>query len=429
MICAKSQHPAPPVEPAKEEEKNPFISEGYVSTSKGGNAVPIRILRDTGAAQSLLVEGILPLSEATATGTHVLIQGVELGIVSVPMHTIYLNSDLVSREVVVGLRPTLPMEGVSLILGNDLAGERVIPDLQVVTEQEVIKKVDGDMEATSHIFPACAVTRAMAKEMNKTESEDLLVNLADTFMSHCEGENITESMSHLTPPKDQETDFVISERDKLIEEQMNDPDVARLAQEAVDDDDELGISPECFFKQSGVLMRKWRPRDVPATDTWRTLYQIVVPQSKRQDVLSMAHETPLAGHLGVNKTYQRVLNHFYWRKLRQDVVEFCRSCHVCQLVGKPNQKIQQAPLIPIPAFEVPFSRVIIDCVGPLPKTRTGNKYLLTIMCSSTRFPEAVPLRNIKAPMIVKSLIKFFTLVGLPRCVQSDQGSNFMSGLM
>ena len=207
-------------------------------------------------------------------------------------------------------------------------------------------------------------------------------------------------MSHLTPPKDQETDPVISERDKLIEEQMNDPEVARLAQEAVDGDDELGVTPECFFKQSGVLMRKWRPRDVPATDTWRSLYQIVVPQSKRQDVLSMAHETPLAGHLGINKTYQRVLNHFYWPKLCRDVVEFCRSCYVCQLVGKPNQKIQRAPLIPIPAFEEPFSRVIIDCVGPLPKTRSGNKYLLTIMCASTHFPEAVPLRNIKVPMIV-----------------------------
>ena len=69
--------------------------------------MPIRILRDTGATQSLLVEGILPLSGVTATRTHVLIQGVELGIVSVPMHTIYLKSDLVSGAVVVGLRPTL----------------------------------------------------------------------------------------------------------------------------------------------------------------------------------------------------------------------------------------------------------------------------------------------------------------------------------
>ena len=50
------------------------------------------------------------------------------------------------------------------------------------------------------------------------------------------------------------------------------------------------------------------------------------------------------------------------------------------------------------------------------------------MCVSTRFPEAIPLRNIKAKTIVHALTKFFTLVGLPKSIQSDQGSNFMSGL-
>ena len=38
------------------------------------------------------------------------------------------------------------------------------------------------------------------------------------------------------------------------------------------------------------------------------------------------------------------------------------------MVGKPNQKIPRAPLQPITAFEEPFSRVLIDCVGPLPKS-------------------------------------------------------------
>ena len=71
---------------------------------------------------------------------------------------------------------------------------------------------------------------------------------------------------------------------------------------------------------------------------------------------------------------------------------------------------------------------MVDCVGPLPKTREGNQYLLTILCTFTRFPEAVPLRNIRTPKIVKALIKFFTLFGLPCFVQSDQGSNFMSGI-
>jgi len=60
--------------------------------------------------------------------------------------------------------------------------------------------------------------------------------------------------------------------------------------------------------------------------------------------------------------------------------------------------------------------------------RDGNRYLLTIMCASTRFPEEISLRTIKAPKIVRALIKFFTLVGLPKSVQSDQGSNFMSHL-
>ena len=50
------------------------------------------------------------------------------------------------------------------------------------------------------------------------------------------------------------------------------------------------------------------------------------------------------------------------------------------------------------------------------------------MCSSTRFPEAIPLRNIKAKIIVEHLVKFFTFVGLPKAIQSDLGSNFTSNI-
>ena len=64
----------------------------------------------------------------------------------------------------------------------------------------------------------------------------------------------------------------------------------------------------------------------------------------------------------------------------------------------------------------------------MPKIKYRNEYLLTIMCAPTRFPEAIPLRIIKRRIIVKALVKFFTFVGLPKSVQSDQGSNFMSGI-
>jgi hypothetical protein len=58
--------------------------------------------------------------------------------------------------------------------------------------------------------------------------------------------------------------------------------------------------------------------------------------------------------------------------------------------------------------------------------RSGNEYILTIMCASTGFPKALPLRNIKTKNIVNALVKFFSFVNLPKYVQSDQGSNVMS---
>ena len=97
-------------------------------------------------------------------------------------------------------------------------------------------------------------------------------------------------------------------------------------------------------------------------------------------------------------------------------------------MGKPNQTIPVAPLNPPPVLEEPFSKVMIDCVGPLPKTKKGNEYLLTIMDVSTRFPEAVPLRSIKTKPVVEALMQFFSRVGLPKEIQHDRGTNFTSNM-
>jgi len=86
-----------------------------------------------------------------------------------------------------------------------------------------------------------------------------------------------------------------------------------------------------------------------------------------------AHDIPLAGHLCVEKTYRKVLVHFYGPGLHGDVKRFCITCHVCQLAGKPNQRPCIVPLVPILAIKEPFSRTIVDCVGTLPKTWAGNQ--------------------------------------------------------
>lgn len=64
------------------------------------------------------------------------------------------------------------------------------------------------------------------------------------------------------------------------------------------------------------------------------------------------------------------------------MAQYCRSCHVCQVVGKPNQSFLAAPLHPISAIGESFEHVWIDCVGPLPRTKSGNLSSHNYVCSN-----------------------------------------------
>ena len=405
----------------------PFIFDGSVALSNDENSSvykQIKILRDTGASQSLILTQALPFCESSYSGENVLIRGVNCKkFCAIPLHNLKLQSDLVSGVVSVGIIESLPFDGIHLFLGNDLAGDKVKVDPILADKPCFSQQPDPIEKIIPDLFPSCAVTRAKKKQQELEKADQDEFDISDTLLSKAFG-NLAPANQHVNNDQNAESSF---SKSKLIKEQQNDPEISVIYQKASDESD-AASDPVCYFIKNGVLMRKWRPSDVSTDDEWAFRYKIVVPKSYRFEILSLAHDTPLSGHLGINKTFQKIITHFYWPGIRKDVVEFCKTCHTCQIVGKPNQVIPKAPLKPIPAFEEPFSRFMIDCVGPLPKTKSGNQYLLTIMCVSTRFPEAIPLRNIKAKTIVQALTKFFTLVGLPKSIQSDQGSNFMSCL-
>ena len=104
----------------------------------------------------------------------------------------------------------------------------------------------------------------------------------------------------------------------------------------------------------------------------------------------------------MKKTYNRVLRHFYWPRINRDVARYVKACHACQMAGKSNASIKPAPLQPIPSVGTPFDPLIIDCVGPLPPSKSGNIYLFTVMCQATRYPAASALRTITTRSVVKS---------------------------
>lgn len=92
---------------------------------------------------------------------------------------------------------------------------------------------------------------------------------------------------------------------QLIVWQHEDPETLLLFVRNISENEEASQNPTCYFTKNGVLMKKWRPPDVPAKDEWAVKYQIVVPKTCRQEILGMAQETPLAGYLGVTRLTRR----------------------------------------------------------------------------------------------------------------------------
>lgn len=78
---------------------------------KEKDQVEVHILRDTGAAQSFLCADVLPLSDQTSLGYGRLVQSFSMEVRRVPVHHIYLQTDLMSGVVEVGVRPVLSVKG------------------------------------------------------------------------------------------------------------------------------------------------------------------------------------------------------------------------------------------------------------------------------------------------------------------------------
>ncbi|KAL5489210.1 hypothetical protein EMCRGX_G018277 [Ephydatia muelleri] len=200
--------------------------------------------------------------------------------------------------------------------------------------------------------------------------------------------------------------------------QKEDPSVANLKVGAGE------LRKTHYYRSDGLLYKQWIPRGCNAE---LAVDQLVLPTQCRKAVLQLAHEVPIAGHLGKHKTAKKILRRFYWPTLYKDVEDFCRSCQVCQKFSK--QKVVKAPLIPLPVVIEPFRRVVMDIVGPLPRTKSGNRYILVICDYATRYPEAVPVKAVDAEHIAEELVRIFARVGIPEEMLTDQGSNFTSQLL
>lgn len=401
----------------KQDSFKEFRSQGSLDFGDD-TSVKVKLVRDTGASHTLVRRGVL--GDNLRCDQHILLAGVG-GTVSAPLVEVKLACELYEGPARMAVLDTLPIDDADILLGNDLCGGKVSISPVVLDRPMACLDTDVILREASEIFPACAVTRAMNKKVMMENFGDLggQEELGLDTLFYTNARPTSQSLSSQS-----EEDDPGQNKGTFRECQRSDQNLASLWREAEEDP-----SSELYI-EGDLLLRRVVPQDSEREDEeWKNKVQIIAPTVYRKDILRMAHDGNLAGHLGIRKTLDRVKRSFYWPSVRRDVTDWCRSCDICQKVGKPNQMMKQAPLAPIPKFDEPFTRVMIDVVGPLPRTSNRNEYILTIMDMATRFPEAIPLRSVKAPIIAKELVKFFTRFGLPKEIQSDRGSNFTSHVL
>ncbi|GFT08751.1 uncharacterized protein K02A2.6 [Trichonephila clavipes] len=206
-------------------------------------------------------------------------------------------------------------------------------------------------------------------------------------------------------------------RENLINAQKNSEEIKSLYEQAAS---QVQVTNQVYSLEKELLVKNREDK------LGNVVKLIVVPEGLRDPIKSLCHEGTSA-HLGITKSKDKLNRYFYCPNCYRDMEQFVKTCDLCQRAGKPNDK-KKAPLKLVPVIQEVFTKLNTDACGPLPITSKGNRYLITAICMSSKFPEAIPVSDISSVSVTDALLNIFSLMGFPREIQCDQGTFFTSAL-
>lgn len=212
--------------------------------------------------------------------------------------------------------------------------------------------------------------------------------------------------------------------ENLRQQQLDDPEVKKIINsfEAADDAVDVARWTERgYLMLNGILYRY-----LPDGDEEEAM--LVVPKEMVPKILHEYHDSPTAGHYGVEKTIQKISSRYYWVGMRRTITEHVKSCIECQRFKPSNQK--PAGLLQTPVQHRRFEVISIDLFGPLPAAPMGERWIFVVEDTATRWVELFALRVATAEACARCLIDEIVLrYGTPRRVVSDNGTQFVSEVM
>jgi transposase InsO family protein len=173
----------------------------------------------------------------------------------------------------------------------------------------------------------------------------------------------------------------------------------------------------------GVLFREWY-----TSEGNHSHWQLVVPENRRIEFVTIAHGAATGGHLGTKKTYEQVRRRAFWPNLNREVEYVLKRCPQCAAYHR-GKLPRKGTLQPMKVGET-WERLSIDVTGPHPKSKSGKVYILTMVDHHSKWAEAFAVSNHEAVTVGKILTEqVFPRFGVPKQILSDRGTEFEGKLM
>ena len=151
--------------------------------------------------------------------------------------------------------------------------------------------------------------------------------------------------------------------------------------------------------------------------------QIVVPPGLIRRVLYNEHYPVSAGHPGAHKMFLTIRRSFFWPGMAADVYETVRRCDSCAR-NRISENRRTNPLKLFPA-KGPLESLAMDILGPMPRTRHGNRFLLVITDRYSKVTKTVPLRVVTALSVARAFCDHWVFsYGAPVSLLTDNGPQF-----
>ena len=157
--------------------------------------------------------------------------------------------------------------------------------------------------------------------------------------------------------------------------------------------------------------------------------QLYLPVGElRQRVLYEAHDARTSGHLGRDKTMERLRRQYYWPGVGADVHTYVRTCPSCQK-NKPGNAKPIGLLRPLPIPTEKWEQVSLDLITQLPACKgSGYDTIVTFVDRLTKMIHLAPTHTTVTAEGVADIFMntVFRHHGMPRVMVSDRDSKFTS---